>query len=240
MTGEQLASVFAATGPVLLDFDGPVCNLYAGDLNAHASQNLFNRLRNAGVDVPEALESERDPLAVLRFAGGLGRPDLAAEMDQALSAIERKAVSSAPVTDGSEDFLRACTETGRPVIVVSNNAAEAIHAYLALHDISGLVKATIGRRHGRPEFMKPHQWPVNIALSILLKPPDECVLIGDSATDIEVSHKIGMRCIAYVKASDRWGRLAGARPDAMTESMARLAEEARRCHGQGSVWRSNG
>jgi HAD superfamily hydrolase (TIGR01509 family) len=227
MTDQQLKSVLAATGPVLLDFDGPVCGLYAGDVNARASRRLRDRLRDAGVDVPNSLENERDPLAVLRFVGSLGRLDLAASTDQALTAIEIDAVPSAPITEGSEDFLLSCAESGRPVVIVSNNAPEAIDTYLGLHGLSGLVMATIGRSHGRPQLMKPHPWAVNAAVALLARQPEECLLVGDSVTDIEVSRKVGLRSVAYVKAPDRRERLAAARPDALIDSMGALAGSVR-------------
>jgi phosphoglycolate phosphatase-like HAD superfamily hydrolase len=109
------------------------------------------------------------------------------------------------------------------VVIVSNNAAEAIDAYLALHGLAGLVEATIGRRRGRPELMKPHPWAVDAALTLLARPPEDCLLVGDSVTDIEVSRKRGPRSIAYIKAPDRREALAALGPDAQVDSMRVLA-----------------
>jgi phosphoglycolate phosphatase-like HAD superfamily hydrolase len=231
MTEEALTAVLEATGPVLLDFDGPVCRLYPGDLNARASQYLRDQLREAGIGIPEDLECERDPLALLRLAGDLGRAELVRATDQALAAIEVGAVPSALVTDGAADFMRACADTGRPLVIVSNNAAEAIETFLARHGFSGLVSATVGREHGRPDHMKPNPWAVATALKILKRPPGQCVLVGDSVTDIEVSQKVGLRSVAYVKTPERWERLAAMHPDALTLSMATLADALRQVGG---------
>ena len=48
---------------------------------------------------------------------------------------------------------------------------------------------------GRPELMKPHPDSVVRALDILDRPPPQCILIGDSVTDIDVSRATGLRSI---------------------------------------------
>ena len=84
-------------------------------------------------------------------------------------------------------------------MIVSNNAEPAIEAFLDHHDLRHLVHAVIGRVPGRPELMKPHPDSVLRALDILDRPPAQCVLIGDSVTDIEVSRATGLRSIGYAK-----------------------------------------
>jgi len=223
----RLNRVLAKTGPVLLDFDGPVCAMYPGDLNRHACDTLRQRLRDSGVEVPPELAIERDPLAILRYAGSLDEPDLAAVLDKTLTAIELEAAHSAPATKASADFMGACAEVGRPIVIVSNNAAEAIKTYLDLHSLQDRIDTVIGRAHGRPELMKPHPHAVTEALQILACAPSECLMIGDSVTDIEVSHAIGLRIVAYVKAPDRWEHLLAAQADAYVESMGDLADAVR-------------
>lgn len=223
----QVEAVLAATGPVLLDFDGPVCGVYAGGLNLRASGQLRDQLHGAGVDIPPELQQERDPLAVLQYAGRLNNRGLAEALERTLTALEVEGVKTAPPTGGSDDFLYACHETHRPVVVVSNNAAEAIHTYLDLHDLGDFVRAVIGRPHGHPERMKPDPALVQAALNELDEPPHRCVLIGDSTTDIEVGHTTGLRSIAYVKSPNRRPTLEAAQPDALVDNMADLASAAR-------------
>ena len=229
--GGRLDNVLANTGPVLLDFDGPVCAMYPGDLNRQACDTLRQQLRDAGVEILPGLASERDPLAILRHGASLGEPGLATALDRTLTAIEVQAAHAAPATRGSADFMRACAEAGRPVVIVSNNAQEAIQGYLDLNSLRHLVHAVIGREHGQPELMKPHPHSVTDALQILARLASECLMVGDSVTDIEVSHAIGLRSVAYVKAPDRWHSLLAAESDAYTDSMTDLAE-AVRSHGQ--------
>lgn len=225
---ERLEALLAETGPVLLDFDGPVCALYPDDLNSRASDALRRQLRESGAQVPPEVARQRDPLAVLRHAGNLDQQDLVAALDKTLTAIEVESAHSAPPTDGAADFMQACDADGRPIVIVSNNATEAIDAYLDLHALRSLVQAVIGRVPGHPELMKPHPRTTTEALAFLARPAAGCLLVGDSVTDIEVSHTIGLRSVAYVKAPDRWDPLAAAQADAYVESMTHLARAVRR------------
>ena len=83
--------------------------------------------------------------------------------------------------------------TGHRVAIVSNNSAEAIHAYLELHGLSALVAHVQGRDRQDPSLMKPNPRPlfeapsVLEALSVLDVKQDDAVLIGDSLTDIEAA-----------------------------------------------------
>jgi phosphoglycolate phosphatase-like HAD superfamily hydrolase len=130
------------------------------------------------------------------------------------SVIRRRAV----------DLLDACRDVGRPVVIVSNNAEPAIEAFLDHHDLRHLVHAVIGRVPGRPELMKPHPDSVLRALDILDRPPAQCVLIGDSVTDIGVSRATGLRSIGYANTPIRGNELHLAGADAITDSNHALAE----------------
>jgi phosphoglycolate phosphatase-like HAD superfamily hydrolase len=112
-------------------------------------------------------------------------------------------------------------------VIVSNNAEPAIEAFLDHHDLRHLVHTVIGRVPGRPELMKPHPDSVLGALDILDRPPAQCVLIGDSVTDIEVSRATGLRSIGYAKTPTRGNELHLAGADAITDSNHALAEHVR-------------
>jgi hypothetical protein len=107
----RVAAVLAATGPVLLDFDGPVCAVYPGDLNRRASDEMRQQLRQGGADVPAQMEGERDPLNVLRYAGTLDQRDVVAALDKTLAAIEVEAVPSAPTRTGRPTSWRPAPTT---------------------------------------------------------------------------------------------------------------------------------
>jgi hypothetical protein len=57
-----VAQVLAGDGPILLDFDGPVCRVFAGYPAARIAAELRSRLTGEGITVPAAVAREDDPL----------------------------------------------------------------------------------------------------------------------------------------------------------------------------------
>jgi phosphoglycolate phosphatase len=114
----DVEAVLSGAAGVLLDFDGPVCSVFAGMPAAKVAAQL--RVLVGDVGAPES----DDPFAVLRFAVSLGQ-DVANRVGRALRQLELEAVVSAAPTPGAEEFLRALVASGRHVAIVSNNSAEA-------------------------------------------------------------------------------------------------------------------
>lgn len=224
---EQLLEVLRSTRPVFLDFDGPVCSMYPGDLNYRASALLRDLLTAADIELPPDIAMTRDPLTVLRYAAHIGDAALTSAADEALTALEIDAAATAPPTAGSDDLLRACRDVGRPVVIVSNNAAKAIATYLGHHRLRDLVEGIVGRPHARPDQMKPNPRILLDAIALVDEHPGRCVLIGDSATDIDACHAAGVLSIAYAKAPNRRAALEASSPDALASSMAAIAKSMR-------------
>lgn len=224
---DQLVAVLSTTGPVLLDFDGPVTLLLPAGPNAVLADAARAPLHRAGIDLPEAIASTTDHLAVLRFAAAQS-----GAVHQAVETVciagEIDAASRSTPTPGAHDAMRAFRDAGRPVVVVSNNAAEAIAIYLARHHLSDLVDGVVGRPHGHPDLMKPNPELIHRALQILDTEPHDCVIIGDSVTDIQVSHHAGLRSIGYAKTPRRGTELAEAGADAIVDDMTTLGSTVRR------------
>ncbi|MBO0883481.1 MAG: HAD family phosphatase [Mycobacterium sp.] len=218
-----MPAVLWATGPVLLDFDGPMTSLLAGGRNRLAADRLRLVLHGQGVALPAEIATTNDPLEILRQAGRSRNVAAVNQVEAELRRCEIEAAHDSSATAGAADFLAACHDTQRPVVIVSNNGAEAIRAYLDLHQLRGHVHQVIGRPYARPELMKPHPAIVLSALAGLGTEPDRCVLVGDSITDIQVARATGVRSIGYVKAPERPAGLEAAGADATTESMRYLA-----------------
>ncbi|OKJ44696.1 hypothetical protein AMK25_16985 [Micromonospora sp. TSRI0369] len=68
----DLGRLLSEVGAVLLDFDGPVCSIFAGYPAPQVAAELVDVLLQRGVDVSPDLASEPEPLEVLRRAGGRG------------------------------------------------------------------------------------------------------------------------------------------------------------------------
>ena len=114
-----VAAVLATTGPVFLDFDGPVTGLFLHGRAAAIADRIRATLAAHGCDgTPPATT---DPLAVLRWARQHCTPTQYAEAEQASIQGEVAAAEVTEPTTGAHDFLTACADIGRPVVILSNN-----------------------------------------------------------------------------------------------------------------------
>jgi beta-phosphoglucomutase-like phosphatase (HAD superfamily) len=146
--------------------------------------------------------------------------------DDRLTELETLAVGTARPTDGGEPSMRACRKSGRSLAIVSNNSAGAVRAYLAQNGLVDLVGGhVVGRRHGRPELMKPHPAPIEDALRRLGVDPAAAVLVGDSLSDVVGARAAGVRCIGFADKPGKTDLLADA--DVVIEDMRVLAEQLR-------------
>jgi beta-phosphoglucomutase-like phosphatase (HAD superfamily) len=101
-----------------------------------------------------------------------------------------------------------------------------VQTYLAQHHLVELVDGpVVGRRHGRPELMKPHPAPIHDALAALDVRPAAAVLIGDSVTDVIAARNAGVTCIGFADKPGKTELLADA--DVVIEDMRLLAEQLR-------------
>jgi HAD-hyrolase-like len=80
----DLARLAAESDAILLDFDGPVCGLFAGYPASRIAGELVGLLQRRGVALPRQLPSETDPLEVLRWAGTTGNNDLGVQVSRAV------------------------------------------------------------------------------------------------------------------------------------------------------------
>lgn len=196
MSATQLAGL-VGSGPLLLDFDGPVCSIFAGLPAPRVAGELVELLRAEGVDLPDDIARESDPLAVIRWTGYHCNPELTTAVEDALSALELQAVESATPTPHGHDVIRSAGEVGVPVAIVSNNSGHAVSAYLSAHGLAEQVERVIGRPYARPDLMKPDPWMVLDAVRAVGGKPAECVLVGDSITDIEAARAAGVHVVGY-------------------------------------------
>ncbi|MEU7840633.1 HAD-IA family hydrolase [Micromonospora sp. NPDC049114] len=209
-------------GPLLLDFDGPVCSIFAGYPAPRVAAELVALLDVEGVSMPPEVRSEGDPLAVLRWVGETCPHDLTMAVEEALCAAEVHAAGIAAPTPFGREVILGANARGLPVAVVSNNSATAIEAYLMAHGLAAYVRPIIGRAYADPRRMKPNPGPVLDAVRTLGAEPGSCVLVGDSLSDIEAAHAAGVVAIGY--ANRAWKASAFTAADIVVTSMGDIAE----------------
>ncbi|EOT04318.1 haloacid dehalogenase [Streptomyces noursei PD-1] len=217
---EELASVFSQVRHVLLDFDGPVCSVFAGFPAGDVARRLAELL--TGPDGPPPGHEESDPLAMLRRIAD-EREDLVPLADETLAQLEGEAVDRAQPTPGGSAFLEACAASGRSVWMVSNNATPAIERYLGAHGLIHLVAGQFGRVSGEPKSMKPSPRLLSAAMGAAEAKPSECIFVGDAVRDVEAAHAAGMEAIGYANKPGKDKALAEAGALAVVTSMDDLA-----------------
>ncbi|WP_251076567.1 HAD family hydrolase [Streptomyces benahoarensis] len=205
---------------MLLDFDGPVCSVFAGFPAADVARRLTGLL--SGPDGPPPGHEESDPLAMLRRIAD-EREDLVPLADETLARLEMEAVDRAQPTPGARAFLEECQASGRSVWMVSNNATVAIERYLAAHGLDRLVAGQFGRVSGHPESMKPSPQLLSAAMAAAAAKPGDCVFVGDAVRDVEAAHAAGMEAIGYANKPGKGAALTKAGAVAVVTSMDSLA-----------------
>lgn len=206
---------------VLLDFDGPICDIFAGLPASQVAASLRTFLAARGVEVPPAVEALDDPLAVFRFSGQLG-PEVSRATLDALTELEVEATETARPTPGAAELIHESKRLGKAVAVVSNNSSAAVTAYLQRAGLAAAIDYVSARIDPDPNLMKPHPHLVRRALERLHGNPPASVLVGDSETDMEVCRATGVVAIGYANRPGKASRLEAAGADHVITSMTDL------------------
>jgi HAD superfamily hydrolase (TIGR01509 family) len=214
-------SLLTSASGILLDFDGPVCSIFAGYPAPEVAEHLREVVRSKGIVVEGTILAEADPLEVLEYVAE-NHPDILDLVDEALIAAEIQAAASAEPSEGAHQFIEHVAQLRTPLIVVSNNSAPAIEAYLQAHNLSRFVDGVVGRSFARPDRMKPNPWPILRAVDLAGVAASSCVLVGDSATDVIAAHAAGARCIGVANRPYKERTLPDAGADATVTSMLQL------------------
>ncbi|MFF5249136.1 HAD family hydrolase [Streptosporangium sp. NPDC000095] len=223
---EALTEIFRQSRAVLLDFDGPVCSVFAGLPAPVVAARLKQLLQDEGAELPQDVAELDDPLKVLRRTASFA-PSLVDKVEVAFIGYEVEAAGCAEITPGVREFLDACAEADQPVVIVSNNSEPAIETFLGLAMLEEQIAGVVGRPIGNPAEMKPHPRSVLRACERANVPPGETVLIGDSDFDMQAAANAGTLSIGYVNEPEKETKLAEAGADVVTSSMQELAKAIR-------------
>jgi HAD superfamily hydrolase (TIGR01549 family) len=214
-------AIIRAARHLLLDFDGPVCAVF-GNLSDHeVADALRAELKARDVAYPGSIAQANDPFDVLRFASQVAT-ETAKCVEQRFREFEYIAVQNAPATPGAADLLRRAAEGGQLVTIVSNNSTAAVRRYLELEGLSPFVCGISARDDAVVERLKPAPFLLQQAMITTSTNRDECVMIGDSVTDIEAARAAGTKVIAYANKPGKQQRFITLVPDGMITNMTEL------------------
>ena len=204
--GRSPAQLIAESEGLLLDFDGPVCNVYAGSDPARTASELAAAYN---LDI-----NTDDPLQLITYALATNGP--VDDIHRALTRTEIEAVRTATETPG----IRALIETYHgPIAIVSNNASEAIENWLTHNGLRPSVDDITGRD---PQHMKPDPAPLLTAAEALGVPVDRCVFVGDSLNDARAAARAGTALVALANKPSKLRLFMDEGCDAIVEGIDQL------------------
>ncbi|WP_132336690.1 HAD family hydrolase [Nonomuraea longispora] len=223
---EAVQAVMSKAQCLLLDFDGPVCDIFAGLPAPTVAARLRATLEGAGAALPPEVQATDDPLEVFRFSGGLGE-DLNELGLSALTRLEVEAAGTARLTHGAVELLARARAWGMLIAIVSNNSASAVGAFLDREGLAEQIDYLSARSAVDPSLMKPNPHLLDQAVSRFGVDPSASLLVGDSVTDVEASKLAGVVAVGYANKPGKVGRLAMAGADLIVTSMFELADALR-------------
>jgi phosphoglycolate phosphatase-like HAD superfamily hydrolase len=210
------ASLAEIIGPVrclLIDFDGPICDIFAGFPAAGIAAHLHDIIHTQyhGTIPASLVAAARDPLVTLSEVEKLGDSELTRTVADACRDAEITAAATAAPTAGAEDVLRAARRTRRRVAIVSNNATAAIETYMHDHDLLGYVDGIAARFDGMPpHLLKPNPFLVERGRTAACARSETAVFIGDSRSDVIAGRAAGVPTIGYANKPGKDQRLTDA------------------------------
>ena len=212
------ADLIARAQVVLLDFDGPICSVFAGYPAVRAVSTMLRALEAAGFDVrPQWLNLEDPHQLLVEVEAQI--PEAVGIVEDALTRSEVHAVDSAQITAGVTDLIDLVTGRGQQWCVVSNNSAESIARFCTRRDFARTPSLTVGRPKGEPHLMKPNPVVLLHALEVLRTPPQEAVFIGDSVSDIQAGRAAGIPTVGYANKPAKPMLLVAAHADVVITTM---------------------
>jgi phosphoglycolate phosphatase len=218
-TDPALGAIIARTRWLLLDFDGPICSIYAG-LPAYTAAEKLRQLFPD--ELPDDIANTADPIEVFTYSATVS-DDMAALVEAEMTDLEVAAVPTAEPTPYVHEVIASARESGRIVGVVSNNSSRAVNAYLDRHGLSGGIRLVVARSSHDPALLKPSPHLINEAARGLDANPSAAALVGDSFTDIEAAHSAGVASIGYANKPGKREHMAELQAGAVITSMADLA-----------------
>lgn len=221
---ETLRRILSCAKTLLLDFDGPICSVFAGIPANVVADQLREVLTEGGhVDLPDDVQVAADPFEVLFYASKLGQ-DEARYVEAAFRAHEVEAVQSAQPTSSAHDLMTRWTAAGGSLAIVSNNSVAAVRTYLDLHNLAGEVGVISARQDSNTELLKPSPYLLNQAVGLLDENLATCVFVGDSSTDIEAGRAAGIDAIAFANKPEKLSNLIAAGPKAIVTEIVHFLD----------------
>ncbi|WP_189186482.1 HAD family hydrolase [Streptomyces albiflavescens] len=210
--GQELRRLLRDVDAVLIDFDGPICDLFGKKPTAHIAEEIKVMARHEWGPLDREVEDCHDSHGILHHLRDMldrealeyrsRRPlDLA---NTIVTRHESAAANSAPQAPDLETLLDTLLDLGKRLVIVSNNADDPIWQYLKHAGLQSKFEAVCGRDPGEPRRMKPDPDVVLRALECLDGlDPSRALLVGDQLTDLRAAKSARVRFLGYTRDRKR-------------------------------------
>jgi phosphoglycolate phosphatase len=198
---------------VLLDWDGTLLDSYGADARAYLAMfraleipwGLDDLARHYSPNWYHVYRAARLPRARWELADRLWRRAYAHEKPRLLP--------------GARRVLRDLENRFKLGLVTSGSRSR-VRKQLREFEFTKLFSACICSEDA--ERRKPHPAPLQLALGRLRLAPEDCVYVGDSAEDIEMARRAGVRSIAILGPFPTHDRVRAANPHLLLKSITEL------------------
>jgi hypothetical protein len=110
-----LTRILTQAGPLLIDFDGPICSVFANYRPNVVASELRELVLEAGIQLPRGMMNQSDPLEILRWTATVLNPTVARAVEDSLCSAELRAVASARPTPHAREVLSAASQNGHRI-----------------------------------------------------------------------------------------------------------------------------
>ena len=221
-TADVLDQIIRRTRCLLLDFDGPICDIFAGHPAPTVAEQLRNLITSQGIQLPADITHTADPIEVFAYSATIS-PDLAAKVEAEMADQEVAAVPTARPAPYVHDVVISARESGRTVAVVSNNSERAVRAYLDQHGLDDRIDYIAARTSPDPALLKPNPHLLHQALTELGAPHrTSASWSATSPPTCKPPAAPGIDSIGYANKPGKTDTLAQAGATAVVTSLAEL------------------
>jgi phosphoglycolate phosphatase len=231
--GAALRELLKDVHAVLLDFDGPVTDLFRGRSTAPVADEIKAAVRGVWGFVDAEVNACEDSHGILRLLREMyDRPAPEPLEPRGLVAAERivtgyeyEAVKTAKPAPHLVPLVDVLFKHGPPLVIVSNNSDGPIWEFFKGERVQRQEKvcAVVGRDPLLRD-MKPHPGSVLRALELLGLPPESALLIGDQLTDLSAAQQAGTPFLGYTQSPERGARMLDLGAQYVVSSHAPLIE----------------
>jgi pyrophosphatase PpaX len=203
---------------VLFDWDGTLLNSYEADLRAYLS--MFRALGINWTERDLALHYSPNWLRVYRAA----RLPRIKWLDADRLWNHAYQLESPLLLAGARRVIRLLARKYDLGIVTSGNRRR-VRRQLRELQLASYFSACVCSEDA--EKRKPHPAPLQLALKRLRFAPQHCVYVGDTAEDIEMARRSGVRAIGVLGPFPTAARLRAAKPEVLLNSVRELPQYLR-------------